>query len=355
MLKLTENMVETLIQAEKIGEEIIIDVAKGNAIVSSKNTNIAFLAKLVGVEEDPEAKDKYCLDKTSMLIIKKCPGDIILEKKDDKIKLKSNSYKANLKEPKLGKNKTENLPKAKFYMGIHELNKVKKVLYAVSGDMTRPILTGVNFSISEEGKIKVGALDGYRIASNSIKFSKVKEFETPPAGSEFTISKDMLIKVLSIVGDSSIISIDEEKKVVFFSKGNIIIAVDTLQGKFIDYAEMFNKVECDGSISVVREELIDAVNRCCIIKKDSISVTLKQCNNELEISFGINDKAVEVKESIPSDATKDIEISFNSQYLLEALSQIDTEDIEILVSGPSSGIKIIDEDNKALLLPVHKK
>ncbi|KJU70934.1 DNA polymerase III subunit beta [Clostridium baratii] len=355
MLKLTENMVEILVQAEKIGEEITINVKGGKAIVSSRDNNMAFLAKLEGVEEDPKVEEKYFFDKTSMLILKKCPGDIILEKKGDKIKLKSNSYKANLKEPKVKKTKNESFPKGKYHMGLSELNKVKKVLYAVSSDMNRPMITGVNFSIAEDEKLVIGSLDGYRIASNSMEIKKIKNMDTPPIGTEFTISKEILIKILSIVGDSAIISIDEAKKTVFFHKDNIIVAVDTLQGKFINYNDMFNQIKCDGSINVVREELIDAVNRCCIIKKDSTAVSLKQQNNELEISFGLNDKDVEVRETIPSDATKEIEISFNSQYLLEALNQIDAEDIEILVSDPSSGIKIIDGDNKALLLPVNKR
>lgn len=40
-----------------------------------------FFAKLEGVEEDPKVEEKYFFDKTSMLILKKCHGDIILEKK----------------------------------------------------------------------------------------------------------------------------------------------------------------------------------------------------------------------------------------------------------------------------------
>lgn len=54
-------------------------------------------------------------------------------------------------------------------MGLSELNKVKKVLYAVFSDMNRLMITGVNFSIAEDEKLVIGSLDGYRIAINSME------------------------------------------------------------------------------------------------------------------------------------------------------------------------------------------
>lgn len=39
-------------------------------------------------------------------------------KKEDKIKLKSNSYKANLKEPKVKKTKNESFQKGKYLWGF---------------------------------------------------------------------------------------------------------------------------------------------------------------------------------------------------------------------------------------------
>ncbi len=202
---------------------------------------------------------------------------------------------------------------------------VKKTMFAVSTDENRPIFTGCLFEI-KEGKLFVVAVDGFRLA--------LRKTLAVDASDDFTaiIPGKYLSEVIkNISDDDNEIRIGISKNQALFEFDNCKIVTRLLEGEFLNYNNVIPK-DKETRIKVKKENLQNAIERASIF-----SVTAGEKEKKYPIKLFINlgslivsctSQIGDAKEEVLIETEgKELEIGFNHKYLLDALKNIEDDEI----------------------------
>ena len=240
-------------------------------------------------------------------------------------------------------------------------NSLRSTLFASSTDEAKQILTGVNLSFNKNS-IKSAATDGHRLAVLSIQDVISSENESKIYENiEITLPSRSLREVerflSSCKSDTEISFFYDQGQVVFISSDQIV-TTRTLDGTYPNYNQLIPD-EFQHTLELDRKSFILALDR--------ISVLAEQHNNVIKISTNKKESVLNITaeaqdlgsgfESIPINFdSDDIEIAFNSRYLLEGLKIIDTDIILLKFNAPTTpAIFTPSDDGKQfiyLVMPV---
>ena len=207
---------------------------------------------------------------------------------------------------------------------------LRKTFYAVSMDETRRILTGVLLSF-KDGKLTTVATDGRRLALVE------HEVEFPPE-----TEKDMVLpcKTVSelqrLLEDDTELRIFSEKTQAIFVHGNTTLSTKLIDGTYPNYRQVIPSA-FDERVTLAREDLLTALKRVSVVTTDKSNATvLTFGNNQLTIHTQTPEIG-EARETIPVKyAGKEITVSFNPEYIMDPLRNIDTDEIYIELSNGHS-------------------
>ena len=232
-------------------------------------------------------------------------------------------------------------------------NSIFQILFAASTNTTQnQILCGILFEI-EKDKLKLVAVDGFRVA---IKYCKIKNSN---------------IKTNLVVGNKTMLEIsklllEEENKFTKITVGNNHIVFKTndyiiigrlLDGSFIDYKTAI-PIKCATEIFLDPKIFELSLKKVSVMVTQNISINLKitknighlNCESPLGTandSFELNLKGTELEN-----------IAFNSKFMLDALNHCVCKTVRIGFNGPIMPIIIESETNSDftyLVLPVRVK
>lgn len=235
-------------------------------------------------------------------------------------------------------------PEAPDYSGEAQLtlpmktlrDAVDSVLYAVSNDTHRPILTGVYFRYDSK-VLTLVATDTHRLA--------VRRIEQEGFGAEI----DLVIpeKALKII--KALPLADAETVTLHFGSGRL--GVNTAGTKVISQIlagvyppwERVVPVEFTRSWTVEIDQLTEKVKRVMIYARDNANrVRFSGIGNEIRLSAKSEEKG-EAKEEVPMVATGgDLDIAFNGRYVLDALEAM---------PGPGVRIEMTESSRSAVFRP----
>ena len=240
-------------------------------------------------------------------------------------------------------------------------NSLRSTLFASSTDEAKQILTGVNLSFNKNS-IKSAATDGHRLAVLSLPDVISSDNESKVYENiEVTLPSRSLREVerflSSCKSDTEISFFYDQGQVVFISSDQIV-TTRTLDGTYPNYNQLIPD-EFQHTLELDRKSFILALDR--------ISVLAEQHNNVIKISTNKKESVLNITaeaqdlgsgfESIPINFdSDDIEIAFNSRYLLEGLKIIDTDSILLKFNAPTTpAIFTPSDDGKQfiyLVMPV---
>ena len=338
----------------KIMEGILI-IAKDNKLVlSATDTNIL-------IEETIEAEileegEVVIPSKLFTNIIRMLPNENVSimfneETKEINVDCKNSTSKIiGFSSDEYPKIKTENINNnIKLEKELFK-SMIQKTAFSASVEDSKGVLTGILLEISEN-EIKMVAIDGFRMAINKNEVISNERTEViVPARLLLDVSK-----IINTESDNEFIEIktNENKIVLIFDNTKVII--NLLNGDFIKYSNIIPKNN-DINIRVIKNDLAESIERAAILTNEQ--------NHNL-IKFRINDKEMELtslseigkineKVEIIKDGP-DIEIGFNSRYLIDLLKVIEDEEIMIYMTNSVSPclIKPLTGDKYIyLILPV---
>ncbi|MDE0643532.1 MAG: DNA polymerase III subunit beta [bacterium] len=223
---------------------------------------------------------------------------------------------------------------------------LSQVLVATSRDASRPILTGVLIEESEEG-LRLVATDSYRLAIRDIPSVGIKKPALIPARGLRELSRT--------VADGQMKVAVHDREVVFASElGSLHIRL--VEGTFPNYRQLIPN-NYPIRIEMEKDHLLEAVGRASVVADEHIPVRLKVTADGVEMSVVRTDLGGE-KEMLSAEVTGEVEdltIAFNSRYLQEGVSAIQSGRvcIEIKESLRPSVIKPPDGDDFLyMLMPV---
>ncbi|AIS51221.1 DNA polymerase III subunit beta [Thermoanaerobacter kivui] len=204
---------------------------------------------------------------------------------------------------------------------------IRKTIFCIAQEQTRPILTGVLFEVFQN-EIKAVALDGFRMAVYSYT-SEEKFFEEESEKYSIVIPGKTLEEIYRILKDEdSEIDIYHTSNQVLFQIENTKVISRLLEGNYINYNAVLPK-DHKTQVRVKKEDLMESIERASLIAESK---------NNL-VKFEIGDKFITVSSNSEKGKMVEkievvvkgmfLEIAFNSRYLLESLRAIDEEEIEL--------------------------
>lgn len=227
-------------------------------------------------------------------------------------------------------------------------NMIKGTSFAIAQDETRPILQGILFEVKNKN-LNLVALDGYRLAIKS-------EFLDSDIEIEVVIPGKTLNEVSKILEDvEDIVDITFTNNHILFNLEKTKIISRLLEGKFINYNSLLPQ-EHKLSVHVNRQELQNSIERASLMAKDGNTNLIKLDIQQDNLIISSNSQLGKVREEISMKLQGDeIQIAFNSRYLLDVLKNMEEDEVVLKMT---SGISpcVIEENNnenaKYLVLPV---
>ena len=235
-------------------------------------------------------------------------------------------------------------------------NMIRKTIFAVSSEESRPIFTGCLFEI-KEGKLNVVAVDGFRLALRSTILEKqTSDFSA-------VIPGKTLNEVNKILSDSfEPVKIGVAKNQALFEMDNCKIVTRLLDGEFLNYKSVIPN-NWETRVRVNKSNIQNCFERISLISASSIEKEKKYPVKVFveigKIVISCTNQTGEAKEEIyVSTEGKNLEAGFNPKYFLDSLKAIEDEEVFIEFGtniSPCIVKSVENNDYTYMILPIRLK
>ena len=227
---------------------------------------------------------------------------------------------------------------------------INKTIFAASNDEMRPVMTGVFCQLSSDD-ITFVATDAHKLVRYTRKDAKADK------SSAFILPKKPVTLLKNLLGGvQDEVAVEYNDSNANFTFGNKVLTCLLIDGKYPNYEAVIPK-ENPNKLVIDRSAFLSSIKRVSIFaNKTTHQVRLKLSGSELSIHAEDLDFSNEANERLTCNYSgEDMEIGFNSRFLSEMLSNIDTENVVFEMSAPNrAGIllpeKSSDEGEDVLML-----
>ena len=231
-------------------------------------------------------------------------------------------------------NQNQFLIKSKVLLKL--LNKCK---FSVSNDETRHYLSGIFIHQTQnEDKtfLTAAATDSHRMSISKVKLNEKIEFEP------IILPKKTIFQLCSLLEDfEGEVKISNVKSKIKFELGSSILISKLIDGKFPNYVQVIPKNN-EKKLEIDLKTFLDCVDRVASVsldKKDGVKFNLTKDKLNLSVN---NTSSGDGKESLNVKFNHELDISFNSRYLIDVASQLSGDKIEIFLNDTGSPALIKD-------------
>jgi len=234
----------------------------------------------------------------------------------------------------------ENFDQNQFIIKSKQLLKLlNKCKFSISNDETRHYLSGIYFhqtEVEDKNYLTAVATDSHRMSISKIRLDQKIDFEP------IILPKKTIFQLCSLLdsydGDVKVSNIKSKIK---FELNNSILISKLIDGKFPNYIQVIpknnqKKLEIDLKLFL---NSVDRVASVSLDKKDGVKFNLSKDTLDLSVN---NTNSGDGKETLNVKFDHDLEISFNSRYLIDVASQLDGERVEIFFNDTGSPALIKD-------------
>ena len=203
----------------------------------------------------------------------------------------------------------------------------RKVCRVVSRDESRAILTGVLMSV-EDSSFKMVATDSYRLAVTGMQVQGLSTaFDAVLAGS-FVSDLAGLPKT----GENMTLALAENQVIVSYA-GTVFIN-RRIEGKYPNYKQLIPS-SYETRCIVDRNALLAAVRRASLLEHNRSQVRFSVNAASQTIQLTTNQDAGSTQEIVKAQVEgADVEIGFNSHYVIEGLSAMESSEMSFEIQGP---------------------
>ncbi len=234
------------------------------------------------------------------------------------------------------------------------LNGIEKTFFATADDELRPVMNGIFVEIFED-KINFVASDAHKLV-RYIRSDFSADF----------VSSFILPKKSALIIKNILLKTDEEVNIQFDNKNTFVdfndykIICRLVEGNYPSYNAVI-PTENPNKMTIDRVEFYTALKRVSIFSNQASNlIKLSIDANNVNISAQDIDFALSADESVPCSFIGDkLQIGFKSTFLIEILSNIDSQEIVMEMSDPTRAGIILpadkeneNEDLLMLLMPM---
>jgi len=222
---------------------------------------------------------------------------------------------------------------------LNLIKNLKKISPAIDNNNPKFELNGALINIKNNSTDLVGT-DTRRLAIATIESSNEQELS-------LIVPKKAILEIQKLFLDQINIYFDETNLII--TNDNYFFYTRLINGKFPDYQRIV-PASVKHSIMLPKKGMVDAIKMITTISQDikitmlsdtiifnSLSADNVEAKTELELNTGLNDK---------------FEISLNSRYLLDFISQIDSNEFLIEFNEPTLPFVVKDGNFITIIMPI---
>ena len=227
---------------------------------------------------------------------------------------------------------------------------IRQTIFATSKSEFRQTLTGELFRVIDD-TLNVVALDNHRIAIRKEKFIR------NDGVTKFVVPFKTLNEFLKIAGDEGEVEIFPSKRFLMFEFGGCKLISRVIDGEYINYDKII-EVQSSTKVRADIRKMRDTFNRVQPIifnEKVKSPVKLNLSGGIITIDCATLTGKVHDETNVDVLYGDDLEIGFTNQYLVDAFSACDDDEVFLEFSTPLSPLVITPlEGDKFLyvILPV---
>ncbi len=358
------TIADSIISSKNINTIIgncLFNVSKNNIEIVSTDNEIAVRTK-VGATSDKSIS--FAVNgKKFASILKELPNDELSITVTDSllIDIKSNSKKLTGHYTLVGINPEEypDIPRFRDENAL-EIDQstlkdmIRRVVYAASSDSIKPVFNGVFFISDEKGKVTSVATDSRRLALTRKEVKNTIDF-----GEGIIIPLKTVNEIYRLLESTGTCAFSFNDSQCFFKIGDTEVISRIVDGQFPNYRQVLPK-EYMFEMEIETRRLLDSVKRAMVFTREPANkVIINIAGNRIVIQastpeLGEAEEEIEVK----SKKEEKISLGINAQFLLDALKEIDTEQIVCGVTGEMSPVSISpkgDDNSISIIMPIQIK
>ncbi len=219
------------------------------------------------------------------------------------------------------------------------LKLLDKCKFSISNDETRHYLSGIYIHQTRlEDKIYLTAVatDSHRMSISKILLKDEIQFDP------IILPKKTIYQLVNLLEDyEGDVKISNEKSKIKFEMENSILISKLIDGKFPNYIQVIpknNKKRLEIDLKLFMDS-VDRVASVSLDKKDSVKFILTKDKLNMAVN---NTSSGDGNETINVSFDHELNISFNSRYLIDIAAQLDGDRIEIYLNETGSPALIKD-------------
>ena len=221
------------------------------------------------------------------------------------------------------------------------LNKTK---IAISNDDSRHYLNGIFLHLTEaHGRsfLTGVATDSHRLSSSSLEIENADNF------SSLILPRKTVFQLCSLLTESNEkLSLQTSENKIKFTLGNIKLVSKVIDGKFPDYKKVV-PTNNEKSLVVPSKDFINSIERVASVSldgKEGVKLVIKKENIQLSVNSANSGEGHEVIKA--SFNSNDLNISFNSKYLIDIASEVEDKNLKMNLKDSVSPVLIEDASDK---------
>ena len=334
---------------------VLIEAKEDGVYLTATDMDIAVIEK-VDMEKSEIIQLGTITTSAQMLydIVRKLPENIkveLLSEKNDRlgIKASSSSFALNCLPSEDFPSISEEDFKHSFDIDAIDLIRlIDKTSFSMSSEETRYYLNGIYLHSIKEGelnKLRTVSTDGHRLSRVDMSL---------PDGADgipgVIIPRKTIMEIRKLLEDhTGNISLSLSDTKIRLSFNNVILTSKLLDGTFPDYSRVIPE-QNEKLVTISNQLISEAVDRVSTVSTDKTRAIKININKATLIISATNPDKGSASENIDIDYDGDeVEIGFNSKYVLDVARQIKGNDIIIKLSDAVSPTLVYDKDDKEVL------
>jgi DNA polymerase III subunit beta len=282
------------------------------------------------------------------------PLSMTLDKKTQSLAVKSNRFDATIRgiDPADFPPVPSGVDGRKVKVDQAELkDAIEQTVIAASSDEGRPVLTGVYVHLNG-GKATFAATDGHRLAVKTLAFQA-----DPGEGETIVIPARALSELSRILktGDEVEVTVGSQKNQVFFKTRDVELMSRLIEGTYPNYQQVIPG-QSTTTITTKTQDLLFTTKMVSLFSKDAANVVkFKAEGGQLTLTANTSEVGQNVAGVEAKIEGQDLQVAFNSKYLLDVLAIIGSEEVTLGFTGPLNPglIKPVGKDNYLyIIMPV---
>ena len=221
------------------------------------------------------------------------------------------------------------------------LNKTK---ISISNDDTRHYLNGIYLHLTEaHGRnfLTGVATDSHRLSSSSLEIDNINNF------SSLILPRKTVYQLCSLLAETSEkLEMQTSENKIKFRLGKVKLISNVIDGKFPDYKKVV-PTSNEKSLIVSSKDFVNSIERVASVsldRKEGVKLVINKENIQLSVNSANSGEGNEIIKA--NFNSNNLNISFNSKYLIDIASEIEANDLKMNLKDSVSPVLIEDVSDK---------